>query len=200
MASAAKTQLFKEVTTIANEKELCKNESGLEIFDVNDMLRGAIDRLRGAEPSRTRTEWVVVPDVSFFHERDDAIGIFTREKATGNVFDRCFSKFYGKRVTVIVFWRTWMWYGTYRDVGKTLGAFFETMRSKRSSETLECCVCMEDSSTLRLEYGFTCDHLFCTECLKNVICSTDTETCRTCPLCRAKCLGFVVGTNERKNK
>jgi len=63
-----------------------------------------------------------------------------------------------------------------------------------SEEEKDCCVCMEDRVKTDI-CRISCDHTFCSGCVKNVMCRQ-----KKCPLCRAKISKICVQTEENRVK
>lgn len=129
---------------------------------------------------RIQEDDCVLPDPTVFHREENRfkVGVITKEKWCASLFE-----YHDMKTTVIVYWRTWMWYGTFRQVHKTLAAFFKEFKDQDVDAPLSCAVCLDSDQNMRKEYGFRCNHLFCLECLSKLA-----QAQNTCPLCRSPLL------------
>jgi hypothetical protein len=164
---AYRIQLLNEILKIGN------NELQTEhvIVDVNKML---LERDDGQK------DVLMFPNPQMFHDDCTKIGVLTFERKFQHIFDSYLGaeRKSAPKVTVIVFWSTYMWYGTYKCVPKSLLFFFKQYKDTNKDEPLYCTICMDTNDTMKLEFVFKCTHLFCTECIpkiKEIV----------CPLCRS---------------
>jgi len=173
MASSHVTQVLREIHQIACE---VLNDKNISITYLNNTLHDA--RRRHTDQA------YFLPDPSMFHRDPQRVGVLTREKAFEYIFDSQTLMKYRAKITIIVYWKAWFWFGTYRDVTKTLQAFLKEMKDKQPSEEMSCCVCMESSELQMQEYVFRCNHLFCSSCVPKLA----SDKTRVCPLCRSNLL------------
>jgi len=173
MASSHVTQVLREIHQIACE---VLNDKNISVTHLNNTLHDA--RRRHTDQA------YFLPDPSMFHRDPQRVGVLTREKAFEYIFDSQTLMKYRTKITIIVYWKAWFWFGTYRDVTKTLQAFLKEMKDKQPSEEMSCCVCMESSELQMQEYVFRCNHLFCSSCVPKLA----SDKTRVCPLCRSSLL------------
>lgn len=170
-------QFLKEIQTIANDVLDCD----MTVVLLNE---------KNAHPGRPRTVaddyGVTVIDPTVFHTDHSKIGVIIKEKWN----EQMFLNLRDDQATVMLYWRTWFWYGNFEHIDQTLAPFFKEYKDMDTSSPLECCVCLEKSEELRLEYVFECNHQFCIVCVPKIAAST-------CPLCRARSLTkkFDIGTS-----
>ena len=164
-------QLRSEILTIATDVL----QKPIVLVNVNDLLIQRI--LQEKDPSK----YVFLPSSEGFTDTSK-VGVFTREKRFEPLFDGigAGNKAHGNKVTVIVYWSVWMWYGTYRSVNKSLQSFFKDRLTQDPNDPLTCTICLEASETMYMEYVFNCSHLFCTKCIPKLL-----KINSICPLCRA---------------
>lgn len=160
-------QLRSEILTIATDVL----QKPIVLINVNDLL---IQRIR---QEKDPSKFVFLPSSEGFKEDTSKVGVFTREKRFEHLFDGIGA---GNKVTVIVYWSVWVWYGTYRSVNKSLQSFFKDRLAQDPNDPLTCTICLEASKTMLMEYVFNCSHLFCTKCIPKLL-----KINSTCPLCRA---------------
>lgn len=160
-------QVLKQIEEIANKT--LENEA--IILYLNDEIKSKVS------PERLRLGGVL-PDPSTFHkpENNKKVGVIVKESWNQLLFENMDSK-----ATVIVYWKTFVWYGTFRHVPKTLDSFFVEFSQRDVNAPLDCCICLESNQTLRLEYVFHCEHQFCVQCVPKIAHGV-------CPLCRSRSL------------
>jgi hypothetical protein len=162
-------QLLQEIKAIANKT--LENEA--KIVYLNDEIKSRL-----SQEQLQAGDGCVLPDPGMFHktENDKKVGVIVKEKWNNRLFSSLDNK-----ATVVVYWRTFVWYGTFRHVKKTLETFFVDYEQKDAQAPLDCCICLESNDTLRLEYVFECTHQFCIQCVPKIAHSV-------CPLCRSRSL------------
>lgn len=165
------SQLRSEILIIATDVL----QKQVSLVNVNDLLMQRILQ------EKTPSKYLFLPSSEGFKDTSK-VGVFTREKRFEHLFDGigAGNKAHGNKVTVIVYWSVWMWYGTYRSVNKSLRSFFQDRLAQDPNDPLTCTICLEASETMLMEYVFKCSHLFCTKCIPKLLTINS-----TCPLCRA---------------
>jgi hypothetical protein len=162
-------QLLNEIRTISSNVF----ERKKTIVYVNDWMKSKANRLQLEVEDSSR----VWPDLRVFHKDDSIIGVHVKDRENAYLFEQVPDA----KATVMVYWKTWLWYGNFKHVCKTLSSFFKEFKDKDNNSPLECCVCLEASEELRMEYVFHCDHQFCIQCVPKIAGGT-------CPLCRSRSL------------
>ena len=123
-----------------------------------------------------------------FHEDPDRVGVLTLNKDTKSWFSQVnqngvLNTPTSSKSTVFVYWRTWVHYGSFTYIHKTLKTFFEKYRDTDPQAPLGCAICLEEHDRLQIQGVFACDHMFCRLCVAKYIVATADPVC---PLCRKK--------------
>jgi hypothetical protein len=160
-------QLLQEIKAIANKT--LGNQA--DVVYLNDEIKS-----RFSQEQLQAGGGGVLPDPGVFHkpENNKKIGVVVKEAWNKLLFSS-----FDDKATVVVYWRTFVWYGTFRHVIKTLETFFVEFEQKDAQAPLDCCICLESTETVRLEYVFECTHQFCVQCVPKI-------ARRVCPLCRSR--------------
>jgi hypothetical protein len=90
------------------------------------------------------------------------------------------------KCTVLVYWRTWVHYGTFTHIHRTLRLFLENHVEKNPSDPLECAICLEENDSIQVQGAFKCGHAFCRSCVARMY----GLATKACPLCRKGALWF----------
>lgn len=162
-------RLYLQVEKIAHEAFHIPREDFV-LINVNFDLK---------QKSQENKDAVVLVNPKSFEGKPNKIGILTLEKDVEYYFKLNIPNQNSSRATVIIFWQTWHWYGTFAMVPLSLHAFFTEHREKDPAAPNSCSICLEEGDSLRTEYVFTCTHRFCIDCIRRLY------TTKPCPLCRA---------------